>query len=106
MRVVFQFAEKTFDRIDTLVLNHAIVADLEQWKNGPSALEDLRTLFDVNFFAYVSAVDHATPFLEKSGGSVIIVSSINGQSVKFISLITNKIIPKKKMFVKIHVIYK
>ena len=76
-----QFAEKTFGRIDTLVLNHAILPTFEQWEDTPNRLEDLRTTFDVNFFAYVSAVDHAAPLLEKSRGSVVILSSAAGESL-------------------------
>ena len=79
-----QFSDQTFGRIDTLVLNHAILPTFEQYEDNPNRLDDLRTLFDVNFLSYVNAVDHAAPFLEKSGGSVVILSSQVGESLALI----------------------
>jgi NAD(P)-dependent dehydrogenase (short-subunit alcohol dehydrogenase family) len=40
---------------------------------------DVRYLFDVNYFGALKAVQAAIPYLKQSGGSIVLVSSVGGQ---------------------------
>ncbi|CCK73491.1 SDR family oxidoreductase NDAI_0G05080 [Naumovozyma dairenensis CBS 421] len=65
-------------RIDSIIINAGI---LEPVANvGEVDLPAWKKLFDVNFFSAVSLVSQCLPYVDKSNGSVIFVSS--GASVK------------------------
>lgn len=65
--------------IDYLVLNHIKEISLGEWSGSSDNLTMLSNLFDINFKAYVHLASYALPLLEKSGGSIIVVSSIAGK---------------------------
>ncbi len=64
------------DRIDVLI-NNAGIGLYESWENTKK--EDLEYLFNLNFFSYVYLTKALLPFLEKSKGTVINVSSVAGK---------------------------
>ena len=64
--------------IDYLVLNHIITVPLGEWKGSPYDLHLMQQIFDVNFKAYVHLASHALPALERSNGTIIVMSSVAG----------------------------
>ena len=75
----FQAAEAKLGGIDYLVLNHILNIDMGEWQGSSLNLTLLQSILDVNFNAYVHLASHALPALEKSGGSIIIMSSLAGE---------------------------
>ena len=63
-----------------LLLNHILAVPLGDWSGKPENLTLMQTLFDVNFRAYVHVASHAIQHLEKSRGSIVVVSSVSGES--------------------------
>ncbi|XP_029641412.1 hydroxysteroid 11-beta-dehydrogenase 1-like protein [Octopus sinensis] len=76
---VIKEAEEKMGGIDFLVLNHIKEISLGEWSGSTDNLTLLSNLFDINFKAYVHLASYALPLLEKSGGSIIVVSSIAGK---------------------------
>ena len=64
--------------LDVIVLNHILVVPLGDWLGNAANLTLMQRLFDVNFRAYVHIASHAMPHLERSQGSIVIVSSVSG----------------------------
>jgi len=64
------------DKIDVLV-NNAGVGLYESWEN--TKMEDLRYIFEINYFAPVMLTKAVLPLLEKAKGTVINVSSVAGK---------------------------
>ena len=73
--IVERIIKKT-DRIDVLI-NNAGVGLYESWENMKE--DDLRYLFELNFFSVVFLTKEMLPFLEKTKGTVINVSSVAGK---------------------------
>jgi NADP-dependent 3-hydroxy acid dehydrogenase YdfG len=82
-----------FGAIDSIIANAGVLepvqkielADIAQWK----------CLFDINFFSIVSLVAQAIPYLKRSKGNVILVSS--GASTKgYVS--TSFLLPMKQQY--------
>ncbi|XP_048251066.1 hydroxysteroid 11-beta-dehydrogenase 1-like protein isoform X1 [Haliotis rufescens] len=83
---VIREATRRLGGIDILVLNHITVMPLGEWKGTPQNLSSLQHIFDVNFRAYVHLTSHAFSELEKTSGSVIVVSSFAGKvSIPFVA---------------------
>ncbi|GAB1600998.1 hydroxysteroid 11-beta-dehydrogenase 1-like protein [Argonauta hians] len=76
---VIKEAEEKMGGIDFLVLNHIKEISLGEWSGSTDNLTLLSNLFDINFKAYVHLASYALPLLQKSGGSIIVVSSIAGK---------------------------
>ncbi|XP_053387002.1 hydroxysteroid 11-beta-dehydrogenase 1-like protein [Mercenaria mercenaria] len=66
-------------RLDYLVLNHIILLDLGVWTGSSHNLSLIDKVINVNFQSYVYLASHALPHLEKSKGSIIVVSSFAGK---------------------------
>ena len=66
--------------VDILVLNHILPHNMGQWLGSGQNLTLMDTLFDVNYRAYVYLASHALDELERTCGSIIVVSSIAGLS--------------------------
>lgn len=66
-------------RLDYLVLNHIILLDLGLWTGSKHNLSLIDKVINVNFQSYVYLASHALPYLEKSKGSVVVVSSFAGK---------------------------
>ncbi len=64
------------DRIDVLI-NNAGVGLYESWEE--MSMEDLRRLFEINFFSVVNLTKLLLPQIKKSRGSIINVSSVAGK---------------------------
>jgi short-subunit dehydrogenase len=67
---------KNFGKIDILI-NNAGVGLYESWENIKD--EDLRYLFELNFFSVINLTKSALPFLKETKGTVINVSSVAGK---------------------------
>lgn len=72
-------AERLFGYIDFLVLNHIAVIPLTQWKGSDYDFKTMHAIFDVNFKSYVYLASHALPALERSNGSIVVMSSVAGR---------------------------
>ncbi|XP_026134152.1 hydroxysteroid 11-beta-dehydrogenase 1-like protein [Carassius auratus] len=73
---VFKYAVEKLGGLDFLVLNHVGEVNIELW-NGDA--DFVRSLMQVNFVSFLQMAGAALPVLEKSGGSIIIVSSLAGK---------------------------
>ncbi|OXB59935.1 hypothetical protein ASZ78_008071, partial [Callipepla squamata] len=73
---VLQFAVQKLGGLDYVVLNHIGASPFQMW-NGD--VEHTRWLMQVNFFSYVALATAALPALERSRGSVVVVSSLAGK---------------------------
>ena len=65
--------------IDVLVLNHKMVSSLGRWLGTPHNFTHLSKTININFYGYVGAATYAIPALEKSRGSIIVLSSVTGE---------------------------
>lgn len=70
---VLETALSTFGGLDSLVVNHGILGEVQRVVN--STFEGWKNTFDVNFFSVVGLVQAALPALRKSKGRIIFTSS-------------------------------
>lgn len=77
--IVIKEAETKLGGIDYLVLNHIIIIPLGMWKGSTDNLTKMDKIVDVNYKSYVHLTSHALPLLEKSQGSIVVVSSLAGK---------------------------
>ncbi|XP_068025632.1 hydroxysteroid 11-beta-dehydrogenase 1-like protein [Melanerpes formicivorus] len=73
---VVEFAVQKLGGLDYLVLNHIGANRFQMWAGD---VEFTRWLMQVNFFSYVALATAALPTLEKSNGSLVVVSSLAGK---------------------------
>uniref|UniRef100_A0A672S1Y1 Hydroxysteroid 11-beta-dehydrogenase 1-like protein n=1 Tax=Sinocyclocheilus grahami TaxID=75366 RepID=A0A672S1Y1_SINGR len=73
---VMQYAIEQLGGLDYLVLNHIGLSPYRMW-NGE--VEHTRWLLEVNFLSYAQMTQKALPTLEKSNGSIVVVSSLLGK---------------------------
>ncbi|XP_028833556.1 hydroxysteroid 11-beta-dehydrogenase 1-like protein [Denticeps clupeoides] len=73
---VVKYAVEKMEGLDYLVLNHIGSSPFQMWNQDA---EHVRTLMQVNFLSYVQMTSAALPTLEKSGGTIIVVSSMLGK---------------------------
>ncbi|XP_051550323.1 hydroxysteroid 11-beta-dehydrogenase 1-like protein [Myxocyprinus asiaticus] len=73
---VVQYAIEKLGGLDFLVLNHIGPGPYGMWDGD---VENIRWLLQVNFLSYVQMVQKALPTLEKSKGSIVVVSSLLGK---------------------------
>ena len=74
---LIRFAEEKLGGIDVLVLNH-IVSYYQPW-SASSDLERATKLITINTLSYVYLATHALPALERSHGTIAVVSSVAGK---------------------------
>lgn len=73
---VVTFATEQLGGLDYLVLNHIGSSPFAMWDGD---VEHTRWLMQVNFLSYLQMAWKATPTLEQSKGSIIVVSSLLGK---------------------------
>ncbi|KAF5893746.1 hydroxysteroid 11-beta-dehydrogenase 1-like protein, partial [Clarias magur] len=73
---VVEFAEEQLNGLDYMVLNHVGATSFSMWD---SDVEHIRWLMQVNFLSYVKMTVKALPALEKTNGSIMVVSSMAGK---------------------------
>ncbi|XP_048038904.1 hydroxysteroid 11-beta-dehydrogenase 1-like protein [Megalobrama amblycephala] len=73
---VVQYTIEQLGGLDFLVLNHIGPSPYGMW-NGD--VEHTRWLLEVNFLSYLQMAQKALPTLEKSKGSIVVVSSLLGK---------------------------
>ncbi|KAF5893745.1 hydroxysteroid 11-beta-dehydrogenase 1-like protein, partial [Clarias magur] len=73
---VVEFAEEQLNGLDYMVLNHIGASPYSMWD---SDVEHIRWLMQVNFLSYVKMTVKALPALEKTNGSIMVVSSMLGK---------------------------
>lgn len=73
---VIKYALDKLGGLDYLVLNHVGNSYVEFWNRDP---DHVRTLMQVNFVSYVQMTAAALPVMEKSRGSIIVISSVAGK---------------------------
>lgn len=71
------FSLEKLGGLDYLVLNHIAKSKVRPWEGD---MEHTRLQMEVNFFSYVKMAWKALPSLEKSKGSLVIVSSLAGKA--------------------------
>ncbi|KAK9980249.1 hypothetical protein ABG768_013626 [Culter alburnus] len=73
---VVKYAVEKLGGLDFLVLNHVGNSNVEFWNRDA---DHVRSIMQVNFVSYVQMAGAALPVLEKSAGSIIVVSSLAGK---------------------------
>ncbi|KAM9461123.1 hydroxysteroid 11-beta-dehydrogenase 1-like protein [Clarias gariepinus] len=73
---VVEFAEEQLNGLDYMVLNHVGASSFSMWD---SDVDHIRWLMQVNFLSYVKMTVKALPALEKTNGSIMVVSSMAGK---------------------------
>ncbi|XP_067219373.1 hydroxysteroid 11-beta-dehydrogenase 1-like protein [Chanodichthys erythropterus] len=73
---VVKYAVEKLGGLDFLVLNHVGNTNVEFWNRDA---DHVRSIMQVNFVSYVQMTGAALPVLEKSAGSIIVVSSLAGK---------------------------
>ncbi|NP_001098261.1 hydroxysteroid 11-beta-dehydrogenase 1-like protein precursor [Oryzias latipes] len=73
---VVDFALEELGGLDYLVLNHIGSIDLRMWDGDH---EQVQQLMKINFHSYVQMAGRALPFLERTGGALVVVSSLCGR---------------------------
>lgn len=73
---VVQYAIDHLGGLDFLVLNHIGPSPYRMWDGD---VEHTRWLLQVNFLSYVQMAKKALPTLEKSNGSIVVISSLLGK---------------------------
>ncbi|KAK2541958.1 hydroxysteroid 11-beta-dehydrogenase 1-like protein isoform X1 [Columba livia] len=73
---VVRFAVQKLGGLDYLVLNHIAANRFQMWDGD---VEYTRRLMQVNFFSYVALATAALQTLERSNGSLVVVSSLTGR---------------------------
>ncbi len=76
---LIEYAEKVLGGIDYVALNHLLSYDLGEWLGTENNFTTLERAITVNFNAYVRIASYAVPHLERSKGSIIVMSSILGK---------------------------
>ena len=78
--ILGQFGEAALGGLDFLVLNHMyLMPSANTWTGSDHNLTMLRHVMDVNFHSYVQLASHALPILERSNGSLVVISSLSGE---------------------------
>uniref|UniRef100_A0A4W4HCR7 Hydroxysteroid 11-beta-dehydrogenase 1-like protein n=1 Tax=Electrophorus electricus TaxID=8005 RepID=A0A4W4HCR7_ELEEL len=73
---VVEDAEEQLEGLDYIVLNHIGPSPYRMWDGD---VDHMRWLMQVNFHSYVQMTQKALPALEKSMGSIVVVSSLIGK---------------------------
>ncbi|XP_060797391.1 hydroxysteroid 11-beta-dehydrogenase 1-like protein isoform X2 [Neoarius graeffei] len=73
---VVEFAEEQLNGLDYMVLNHIGPSPYGMWDGD---VDHIRWLMQVNFHSYVKMAVKALPVLEKTNGSIMVVSSLLGK---------------------------
>ncbi|KAA0712229.1 Hydroxysteroid 11-beta-dehydrogenase 1-like protein [Triplophysa tibetana] len=73
---VVQYAIDQLGGLDYLILNHIGPSPYRMWDGD---VEHTRWLLQVNFLSFVQMAKNALPTLEKSNGSIVVVSSLLGK---------------------------
>ncbi|CAK8675873.1 hydroxysteroid 11-beta-dehydrogenase 1-like protein B [Clavelina lepadiformis] len=65
--------------LDYLVLNHALLsASLQFWDGSNDQLNTAQKMMTINYLSYIHLSSYATPYLVKSNGRLVVVSSLAG----------------------------
>ncbi|XP_003220479.1 11-beta-hydroxysteroid dehydrogenase 1 [Anolis carolinensis] len=75
-QLVVKKAEELWGNLDMLILNHV---GSSYFKFFDSDVGHVQKLLNINFLSYVSMTVAALPMLKKSGGSIVVVSSMAGK---------------------------
>ncbi|XP_053491417.1 hydroxysteroid 11-beta-dehydrogenase 1-like protein [Ictalurus furcatus] len=73
---VVEFAEEQLKELDYIVLNHIGPSPYAMWDGD---VDHIRWLMQVNFHSYVKMAVKALPALEKTNGSIMVISSLLGK---------------------------
>ncbi|XP_052787866.1 hydroxysteroid 11-beta-dehydrogenase 1-like protein [Mya arenaria] len=76
---VIKEAVELLGGLDIIVLNHIILLDLGVWTGSQHNVSLVDKVTKVNYQSYVYLASYALPHLEKSKGSIIVVSSLAGK---------------------------
>ena len=76
---VRQVAEERLGGIDYLVLNHIMPLPMAEWTANATNFALLHQVMNINFKAYVYLASYALPVLEKTRGSIVVMSSLAGE---------------------------
>ncbi|XP_062868595.1 hydroxysteroid 11-beta-dehydrogenase 1-like protein [Trichomycterus rosablanca] len=74
---VVKYAEEQLKGLDYIVLNHIGPSPYGMWDGD---VDHTRWLMEVNFHSYVQMAVKALPALEKTNGSIVVVSSLLGKT--------------------------
>ncbi|KAI4900950.1 hypothetical protein NFI96_020775 [Prochilodus magdalenae] len=80
---VVEFAEQQLKGLKYIVLNHIGATIFKMWD---SDVDHIRWLMQTNFYSYIQMAVKAFPALEKSKGSIMVVSSLSGKVCAPLSL--------------------
>ncbi|KAK2170594.1 hypothetical protein NP493_1146g00014 [Ridgeia piscesae] len=90
---VIEFGEAALGGLDFLVLNHMyLMPSANTWTGSDHNLTMLRHVMDVNFHSYVQLASHALPILERSNGSLVVISSLSAKMYQpyFVAYVSSK----------------
>lgn len=77
--MVVKKAVSVLGGLDILVLNHAYVTEIDFWKGTDEDLKQLEKIMNINFHSFVRLASSAIPHLNKTQGSIHVVSSDSGR---------------------------
>lgn len=79
---LIQKAKEGLGNIDYLVLNHIVLTYMGLWLGSKENFTGLSKTVDVNFLSYAHLASHAIEPLQKTNGSIIVVSSLAGKTAQ------------------------
>lgn len=76
----FKDFSSNFKILDHLVINHKIENKLGLWTGDENNVTNLENVMNVDFMGYVRLTSAFLPLLEKSNGSIGVLSSMAGET--------------------------
>ena len=83
---------KAIGGVDVIVLNHATLYAIGYWEGSRENITKLQNVMESTFTSHVILASDAMPYLQKSNGSIAVVSSLFGTLSELTSRMLNRVI--------------